>query len=222
MADGPGAAEGRTIDVLRRQLAEARAERDQVQAQQAALAEVLQLINRSPDDLTPVFGAIIEKAMTLCDAAFGALLGYGNDQLTMLAHRNGPPAIPGVQPETVALLRFEDRAALDRWLGAPERHAALDQMARLVDGERTITVLGGFGGWFSTSAGTEPRRWKQAVVVLTALIPVALAVSVARQVVLPGLPLVPAVVATAVANVSVLTWIAMPTLTRRLGGWLSR
>jgi hypothetical protein len=132
------------------------------------------------------------------------------------------PAIPGVQPETVALLRFEDRADLDRWLGAPERHAALDQMARLVDGERTITVLGGFGGWFSTSTGTEPRRWKQAVVVLTALIPVALAVSLARELLLPGLPSAPAVMATSVANVAVLTWIAMPTLTRRLGGWLTR
>lgn len=131
-------------------------------------------------------------------------------------------AIPGVQPETVALLRFADRAALDRWLGAPERHAALDQMARLVNGERTITVLGGFGGWFSASTGSEPRRWKQAVVVLTALIPVALAVSLARQLLLPGLPLAPAVVATSVANVAVLTWIAMPPLTRRLGGWLTR
>ena len=131
------------------------------------------------------------------------------------------PAIHAVQPETVALLRFTDRAALDRWLSAADRHAALDEMAKLADGERTITVLGGFAGWFS-GASSEPRRWKQAAIVLAALVPVALAFSAAREFVLPGLPLVPAVAATSAANVVVLTWIAMPVLTRRLEGWLSR
>ncbi|HEY3187205.1 MAG TPA: hypothetical protein VGJ70_07005 [Solirubrobacteraceae bacterium] len=142
-------------------------------------------------------------------------------QLGGLLHDELVPAIPGVQPETVALLRFEDRASLDRWLRAAERHAALGEMAKLVEGQRTITVLGGFGGWFST-ASSEPRRWKQAAVVLAALVPVALAVTAARELMFPGLPLVAAVAATSAANVAVLTWLAMPVLTRRLEGWLSR
>jgi uncharacterized protein len=131
------------------------------------------------------------------------------------------PAIAGVQPQTVALLRFADRAALDRWLHAAERHAALEQMAQLVDGERIITVLGGFGGWFSTAV-PEPRRLKPAAVVLAALTPIALAVSAVRELALPGLLLVPAVAATSTANVAVLTWLVMPVLTRRFEGWLSR
>src|SRR5215471_3921066 len=90
-----------TIADLQRQLAEARDERDESEAQKAAITEVLGVINSSPGDLAPLFDAMLEKATRLCEADFGVLLTYAEDHYRAAAFHNVPSAYVSALQEPI-------------------------------------------------------------------------------------------------------------------------
>src|SRR5262245_40493359 len=60
--------------------------------QQTATADVLRVISSSRGDLKPVFEAILENAVRICEAKFGNLYIYEENFFRIVAMQNAPPA----------------------------------------------------------------------------------------------------------------------------------
>jgi two-component system, NtrC family, sensor kinase len=65
-------------------------ELNEAREQLTATSEVLQVISGSPGDLQPVFAAILEKAVRICDAKFGNLLLHEDGSFRFAAMYNAP------------------------------------------------------------------------------------------------------------------------------------
>ncbi len=132
------------------------------------------------------------------------------------------PPISGIQDATVVLLSFDTREHLDAWLDSPERRFMLDEMDPYIEGGRTLNIVGGFAGWFGRPGMAKVKTWKQAAIVLLGIVPISLLVTALRRWLLPDANWMVAVLIGNVIGVALLSWVAMPYLTRVFERWLQR
>jgi signal transduction histidine kinase len=83
-----------TVAELKQRLQASLAERDELLLQQAATAEILEIINSTSGNLEPVFEAMLENAVRLCDAKFAMLILYEKEknEFRGVGKWNLPPA----------------------------------------------------------------------------------------------------------------------------------
>src|SRR5262245_14947524 len=86
--------------------------------QQKASGEILGVISSSPTDVQPVFDAIAKSGTTLCDAAWGAVIRFDGQRLTLMAQHNMTPSelelVRGTYPRTPTRGRATGRAIIER------------------------------------------------------------------------------------------------------------
>ena len=85
------------------------------------------------------------------------------------------PAVPGVQEDYVAVLRFDNEANLQTWLQSPQRKQLIAEAAPLTEEFHTRVAQSGFEQWFrdATPPGAPaPAAWKMNMIVLLTLYPV--------------------------------------------------
>jgi two-component system NtrC family sensor kinase len=103
---------------------------------------VLQVINSSPGDLKPVFDAMLERAMRLCEAAFGVLWTYDRDRYYAAVVHGAPgafvkflrqPRLPPYHPSSgLGRMLLGEDLAINADMSAEEIYRSGDPLRRAI------------------------------------------------------------------------------------------
>jgi GAF domain-containing protein len=115
--------------------------------QQTATADVLRVISSSPGELEPVFQAMLEKAVRICDAKFGSLFRFDGKAFHLAAKFGTPPELAEAQRQ-VPLTGLTPGGLLDRAMRTKQlihtadatKDAAVGLAAKLGGARSTICV----------------------------------------------------------------------------------
>ena len=125
------------------------------------------------------------------------------------------------------LYRFADEPSLSAWERSPERAWWVESAIGLVE-HSAVERRTGIEGWFDQPASVEviaqtaptPPRWKQAVAIFVGFLPLSLLVNWLLSYVSGDWPLPLRVLVLTVIVTPIMTYFALPAVTRLLRPWL--
>src|SRR5262249_7404160 len=120
--------------------------------QQTATADVLRVISSSPGDLQPVFEAMLQNAVRICDAQFGNLALLEGDGFRFVAQYGAPPKYRDARQREPFI---RGRPNLDRVIKTKQVDHVADIAAEAPDSG--IATLGG-GSYFGHCADAQGQR----------------------------------------------------------------
>jgi antibiotic biosynthesis monooxygenase (ABM) superfamily enzyme len=133
------------------------------------------------------------------------------------------------RPQTTAtgeyrlVYRFDTREHLRAWLDSDERAAWLERAEPHVIGPMRTQFVTGLETWFTLPGQPDtppPPPYKMALLTWITIFPLITLVVVVLDPVLEELALVPRLALTTAVTVPIMTWLAMPRVTRLLRSWL--
>jgi len=130
------------LEARTRELSEAR-------EQQAAAAEVLQIISSSPGDLQPVFETMLANATRICEATFGVLYLFEGDAFRAVA-LHGPPTFVEARRRN-PMLPLTPGTALARVAATKQTVQIADVQAERAPRVSTAHLIGLETGGFRTA-----------------------------------------------------------------------
>jgi uncharacterized protein len=126
-------------------------------------------------------------------------------------------------PELYVVLRFADVEAWRSWRTGDDVVGRLADLAGMTGTEPTRQHAEGIAGWFDlpgTSTATAPPKWKMAITTWCTIFPLLLLANLALSPVSRHLPWVAGLALGTLVTVPIMTWLAMPAVTRLLRSWL--
>jgi uncharacterized protein len=129
----------------------------------------------------------------------------------------------GPDDEYRIVYRFDGADHLRDWLDSDEHQAWLERAEPHVIGPMRTQFLTGLESWFTLPGqpgAPPPPPYKMALLTWLTIFPLITGVVIVLGPLIAGIPLVPRLGITTAVTVPLMTWIAMPRVTRALRGWL--
>lgn len=128
---------------------------------------------------------------------------------------------PGSRVYTV-VLHFDTLEHLRAWLESDVRHALLTRIEPHLSQVGNPEIKAGLDFWLPSPGQPRARPYKQALIALSAIYPLALGLPMVMSPLIEPLPNTLQTLVVAALMVGVMTWVIMPRYTRLAGGWLYR